>query len=152
MVANTINKVRPYGGPRLTETSYGNQAYAEPSMSAQGIDQTFHDQSYQHMDQEYNPPPAQQYSQPQAPQTFNPNDEKWRVYFQDRSRSAQPLPFLSCPVGVSHGWKAGLMAAKKLDFKLLSHMEYSAGHIITDINAPWEHGCLMQMSDFLCAL
>ncbi|KAK9861227.1 hypothetical protein WJX84_009182 [Apatococcus fuscideae] len=86
VVANTINRVRPYGGPRLNDTSYGNQAYAEPSTSAPGIDQTFQDQSYQHMDQEYMPPPQQQYSQPQPAQSFNPNDEKWRVFFQDRSR------------------------------------------------------------------
>ena len=99
VVANSINKVRPWGGPRLTETSYGNQAYAEPSMSAQGVDQTFQGQSYQHMDQEYGPPPAQQYSQPQAQQTFTSTDDKWRVFFQDRTRSAQPFHFLSCFLG-----------------------------------------------------
>ena len=89
VVANTINKVRPYGGPQGNETSYGNQGYqgyTEPSTSAPGIDQTYYEQP-QHMDQEFTAVPQQRYSQPPPRQSANPNDEKWRVYLQDPSRS-----------------------------------------------------------------
>ncbi|KAK9866976.1 hypothetical protein WJX84_012143 [Apatococcus fuscideae] len=92
VVANTINKVRSQSGPRQTDY-IGGPSYEQPSTSAPGIDQTYQDRSYQHMDQEWVPEPAPQYSPPQPAQSPRGSsnaraeaEERWKLFFQDRSR------------------------------------------------------------------